>query len=200
MREGTADKDVRLLKIFRVFFYSGATTFGGMWAATRKLEKDLVDRARYIKADQLQTSFLLATLIPAPRFLSLGGLVGFRAGGWLGSLLATTGLLLPPSLLVLAGALIITPAMLGGPLAQLNRSVSIAVVGLLFANAYLQLRQAKASWRNRVLGLSLSAALFLAIVAGVPLIAVAFGGFLFGGVLIRRDTAVPDAQPGPGPA
>ena len=189
--------DVQLLRIFRVFLYSGATTFGGMWAATRKLEKDLVDRAGYLEAEQLRTSFILATLIPAPRFLGLGGLVGFRAGGWAGSLLGITGLLLPASLLVLAAAFLISPELLDGPLAPLNRAVSIAVVGLLFGNALLQVRGSKVSRRNRVKGVVLSAGLFGVIVAGVPLVAAAFAGFFLGALLIRPEAPVPEVDLSP---
>lgn len=58
----------------------------------------------------------MATLIPAPRFLGLGGLVGFRIDGWLGSFLGSLGLLLPGSLLVVAGAVLVGPDLLGGPL------------------------------------------------------------------------------------
>jgi len=188
--------DASLPQIARVLLYSGATTFGGMWAATRKLEKDLVDRTGWLSREELRTSFLLATLIPSPKFLGLGGLLGFRMGGWLGSLVGTTALILPPSLMVLAAAALISPSLLDGPLAPLNRSISIAVVGLLFANAYMQMRGSKVNRRKQVAGVTLSAALFLSIVAGVPLIAVAFGGFILGAALIRPETEVADAERG----
>lgn len=55
------------LDVFRVLFMAGATTFGGMWAATDKLERDLVDRAGWISKEELRTSFVLATLIPRSR-------------------------------------------------------------------------------------------------------------------------------------
>ena len=35
----------QLLGVFVVFLRAGATTFGGMWAATTKMERDLVERA-----------------------------------------------------------------------------------------------------------------------------------------------------------
>src|SRR5680860_1105186 len=119
-----------LLAIFLALVRTGSTTFGGMWAATQQLEKDLVLRRSWLSAEQLRTSIVMATLIPAPRFLAFGGLVGFRMGGWLGSLAAITGLVLPASLLVLAGVRLISPELLGGPLAPLTRVIGIAVVGL----------------------------------------------------------------------
>lgn len=161
-----------------------------MWAATRKLEKDLVERTGWLEQEDLKALFVVATLIPAPKFLSLAGLIGFRLGGWSRSLLAVLGLILPASGLVLAGVALIEPALLEGPLAPLNTAIGVAVVGLLFGNAYHQLRNPAASRRNRIVGTVLSAALFAAIVAGAPLVGVAILGFVLGPLLIR-DRARP---------
>ena len=175
------------LGIFRVFLAAGATTFGGMWAATDKLERDLVDRTGWMSKEELRASFVLATLIPSPRFLGLGGLVGFRVGGWLGALLGSLGLILPASLLVLAGAALVGPELLAGPLGPLTRALAIAIVGVLFANAYRQLRGERGSRRHRQIGTTLSAAIFASVVLGVPLVASAVAGFVLGALLLRPE-------------
>ena len=158
-----------------------------MWAATGKLERDLVDRTGWLPAEQLRASFVLATLIPAPRFLGLGGLVGFRVGGWLGSFLASVGLLLPASLLVVAGAALVGPELLAGPMGPMIRSVSIAIVGILFGNAYRQVRGEKNSRRHRQIGVALSAAILGSVVLGVPLVISAVMGFVVGALLLRPE-------------
>jgi chromate transporter len=175
------------LDVFRVLFKAGATTFGGMWAATEKLERDLVDRTGWISKEELRTSFVLATLIPSPRFLGLGGLVGFRVGGWLGSLLGALGLILPASLLVVASAALVGPELLGGPLGPMTRAVSIAIVGVLFANAYRQVRGERGNRRHRQVGVALSAAILAAVVLGMPLIVAAVAGFVLGALLLRPE-------------
>lgn len=173
--------------MFRVFLQVGATTFGGMWAATGKLERDLVDRTGWLHKEQLRASFVLATLIPAPRFLALGGLVGFRVGGWLGAFLGSLGLLLPASLLVLAGAALVGPELLAGPLGPMIRTVSIAIVGILIGNAYRQVRDEKGSRRHRQIGVALSAAILGSVVLGVPLVVSAVVGFVVGALLLRPE-------------
>ena len=177
-----------LLGVFLVLLRSGATTFGGMWAATEKLERDLVDRTGWMSREELRSSFVLATLIPAPRFLGLGGLVGFRVGGWLGSFLGALGLLLPASVLVVLGAVLVGPELLDGPLEPMTRAVSIAIVGVLFGNAYRQVRGEKAAPRNRRVGVALAVAIFSSVVLGVPLIVSAVVGFLLGALLLRPAT------------
>lgn len=174
-----------LLGVFGVLLRAGATTFGGMWAATDKLERDLVERTGWMSREELRTSFVLATLIPAPRFLGLGGLVGFRVGGWGGSFLGALGLLLPASLLVVITAALVGPELLDGPLEPMTRAVSIAIVGVLFGNAYRQVRTEKGSRRQRQLGVSLAVAIFSAVVLGAPLVVAAVAGFVLGALLLR---------------
>jgi chromate transporter len=177
----------QLVGVFRVFLGVGATTFGGMWAATGKLEQDLVHRTGWLPAEELRASFVLATLIPAPRFLGLGGLVGFRVGGWLGAFLAALGLLLPASVLVLAGAILVGPDLLAGPLEPLTRTVSIAIVGILFGNAVRQVRSEKGPSRHRSVGVALSAAILGSVVLGLPLVIAAVVGFVAGALLLRPE-------------
>jgi chromate transporter len=176
-----------LLAVFRVFLKAGASTFGGMWAATGKLERDLVDRTGWMSKQELRASFVLATLIPAPRFLGLGGLVGFRVGGWAGSFLASLGLILPASLLVVGGAALVGPELLAGPLGPMSRAVSIAIVGVLFGNAYRQVRSEKGSRRHRQTGVALSTGILGSVVLGVPLVVSAVAGFVAGGLLLRPE-------------
>lgn len=174
-------------RVLGVFLRTGATTYGGMWAATAKLEKDLVERRQWLDRDQLTTSLLLATIIPAPRFMALAGLIGFRVAGWTGALAAALGLVLPASLLVMSGVLLMHPDVLAGPLSPLTRSIGVAIVGILFGNALVQLSGATRSGPARLRGVGVTTVVFGSIVAGVPLIVAALIGFVVGSLLIRPD-------------
>lgn len=180
-------------RIFLTFLRIGGVVFGGMWAATQTLEKELVDRTAWLEREELEALYVVATLIPAPRFMGLAGVVGFKLGSWAGSILAVIALVLPTSSLVLCAAIFLRPELLGGILAPLNRSIGIAVVGLLFGNAYHQLRGAVVGSRRRVAGASLSAATFAAIVAGLPLLIAALASFVLGALLIRGQPGL-DAE------
>jgi chromate transporter len=183
-----------LLAVFRVFLRAGATTFGGMWAATGQLERQLVERAGWLRRDELRASLVLATLIPAPRFLGLAGLVGFRVRGWRGALVGALGLIAPGSLMVLGAAVLIGPGLLAGPLASLTRTISLAIIAILFASAYAQLKGERGSRRQRTMGVALSAAIFGSVVLGLPLIAAAGAGFIVGALVLRPEA--PSASTG----
>jgi chromate transporter len=183
----------RLLGVFGTFLRVGATTFGGMWAATDKLERDLVDRTGWLAKEELRTSFVLATLIPGPRFLALGGLVGFRVGGWPGAFAGALALVLPASALVVGAAALVGPELLAGPLEPLTRAVSVAVVGILLGNAIRQVRRERGPRRDRLTGVALTAAIVASVVLGVPLVVSAVTGFVVGAFLLRPRPAGEEA-------
>jgi chromate transporter len=173
------------------YFRLGGTTFGGMWAATQVIEAELVHRKKWLQTDDVQFLMLAANLIPAPRFLGFGGLVGYRLRGWPGGVVAVLSLVAPGGLLVLAAVAFISPDLLAGQLAPLRRALSVAVVGLLFGNAYQQLKTAKVSRGTRAIGVGLGLLVAGATVAGIPLLVTAIAGFAVGAVLIRAGRTAP---------
>jgi chromate transporter len=177
---------VSLLELAVVFFRIGATTFGGLWAATKKLEDDLVRRRAWLTLEDQQTLMVAATLIPAPKFLAFGGLVGFRMQGWLGSIVSLCALIAPGALSVLVGVIVLSPEILGPPLVPVQRAVGIAIVGLLFGNAYHQLRSSKVKGPRKLVGIALAVSVAAAAILGVPLLLASVVGFAIGAVVLRR--------------
>lgn len=178
---------VSLLTLGAVLFRIGATTFGGMWAGMQKLEAELVERRGWMTIEEQQALMVAATLIPAPKFLAFGGLIGFRLRGWMGGIVALFALLAPGAIFVLLGAILLSPEVVGAPMVPLRRAVGIAIVGLLFGNAYHQLRRAKVKGSQRMIGIGIAASVAVAAVAGVPLLAAAGIGFAAGALLIRGE-------------
>jgi chromate transporter len=176
---------IPLLSLVKTFFYLGSTTFGGMWAATEKLEKVIVNKHKWVEREEFQSLMVAATLIPAPKFLSFGALVGFRCRGFLGSILSVFSLLLPASLLVLLIVILINPSLLEGPLSPLRRMVGITIIGLLIGNAYQQLKKTKVQGSKRIVGLGIAIGVSLLSILGVPLLVSAMLGFVVGGLLIK---------------
>ncbi|MDB5729145.1 MAG: hypothetical protein JWQ00_2350 [Noviherbaspirillum sp.] len=188
LEESAMDKrPVKLFDLCITFFVIGATTFGGMWASTRKLEDTLVRRKRWLTMEEQQTLMVAATLIPAPKFLAFGGIVGFRLSGWRGSAVATSSLIAPGALFVLLGVVLLNPDVVGASLATIQRAVGLGVTGLLFGNAYHQIRAAKVNNRQKTIGILLAFAVAVAAIVGVPLLIASLAGFIIGAALIRKD-------------
>lgn len=184
--EGPA-RDAGLLALTAAFFRLGATTFGGMWGANRQLEEELAERRGWITKQELPFLLVAATLIPAPKFMGLGGLIGYRHRGLAGSALAALSLVLPGAIMVVAAVVLISPDLLTGYLAPVQRTVGIGVAGITFGSACRQLRKARQKGRERLAGLGLAVAVAVAIAAGVPLLVAALAGFLVGAILIKGE-------------
>lgn len=169
------------------FFKLGAVTFGGMWAATTQLETELADRRGWIRKEELPFLLVAATLIPAPKFMGLGGLIGYKLRGVAGSALAALSLVLPGALMVVAVVVLVRSDLLAGYMAPVQAAVGIGVAGITFGSALRQLRNAKQTGRNRWVGLLLAAAVAVAIAAGVPLLVAAGAGFTVGVLAMRGE-------------
>ena len=126
--------------------------------------------------------------MPAPRFIGLAGLVGFQLRGWWGSLVAVLSLLLPSSLMFLGVVMLLSGRPLPPVWEALQRSVSLAVVGVLLGNAWRQASGPSLRFRTRLLGVLLSASVAVAVHRGVPLGAVALGGLVVGWWLLREES------------
>lgn len=185
-------RPISLLALSTTFFRIGASTFGGMWAATQKLENELVHHKRWLTLEEQQTLMVGATLIPAPKFLAFGGMVGFRLGGWPGSIVSLCSLIAPAALFVTMGAIFLNPDVLGAPMVPVRRAVGIAIIGLLFGNAYHQLNSANLKSRKKAAGILLAILVATAAISGVPLIVAAVAGFALGTIFIRKDAEGPE--------
>lgn len=185
VQEQISRQAVSLTALATSFLKLGATVFGGMWASTRQLEEEMVRRRGWITQDDLRLFLVLATFMPSPKFIGLAGLVGFRLRGWPGSVIAVGCLLLPASLLVMMTAALVHPDLLAGALAPLRRTVGIAVVGILLANAWRQLETRGLPPARLAMGIGLAAAVATAIGSGLPLLAVSTAGLAVGWALLR---------------
>jgi chromate transporter len=177
---------ISILRLGLTFLAIGGGTFGGMWGAMQRLEDELVRRRGWLTSEEQKAMMVAATLIPAPKFLAFGGMVGFHLGGWTGSIVSLVALLTPPALLVVLGVILLSPNVVGEAILPLQRTVGVAVIGLLFGNAYLQLTASRVRGRQWLTGILLAAGVAAATLAGVPLIISAIAGFVIGALLIRE--------------
>lgn len=125
-----------LLDLGRVFLRLGATAFGGLGAALALIERELVDRRRVLRREDVTEALTYTKLLPGSTVLQVVSYLGFRLGGWTGSAVATVAFVLPSALLMLvlsAGYLAATSLPAFGPALA---GLSAAVVGVLLATTY----------------------------------------------------------------
>ncbi len=122
-----------LRALFLGFSSVGLSGFGGVLPFARRM---LVEERRWMSAEDFNTQLGLCQFLPGPNVVNLAVLVGKRYRGLPGAIVAPTGLMAGPFLIVLVLALLYDRW--GSlPLAQdMLRGIAAAGCGLLFAMAW----------------------------------------------------------------
>lgn len=89
-----------LIKLFWVFFKTGVLSFGGGLAVLPIIQKEVVDHFGWLSEQEFINLFAIANVIPGPIATKMSLLIGLEVGGGLGALVATLGLLLPSTILI----------------------------------------------------------------------------------------------------
>ncbi|MDP5341221.1 MAG: chromate transporter [Litorivicinaceae bacterium] len=169
-----------------IFFKLGALAFGGMWAAMDRIEKELVIQRGWITKEQQVAMMMTAALIPAPKFLAFGGMVGYSLRGYVGSCIALTTLILPGASVVLVAVMVSSLGEPGTLLGTVQHTVSLGIVGLLIGNAVRMARQSKVKLSSRLVGCGLWATVPIAVHAfGASLLLMAVITLVLGAWLIQ---------------
>jgi chromate transporter len=119
-----------LTELFIAFATIALSGFGGVLAWSRRI---MVDERHWLTPDQFNETYALCSFLPGPNIVNFSVIFGSRIRGPLGGLIALTGLLGPPMvLIIIVGALYAHY----GDIPALRRAligVASAAAGLLMA-------------------------------------------------------------------
>ena len=91
-----------LWKLFSTFFKIGAFTFGGGHAMIPLIQKEAVEKNKWVTDDDILEIIAIAESTPGPIAINSATFVGYRTCGILGAACATFGVVLPSFALILA--------------------------------------------------------------------------------------------------
>ncbi len=91
-----------LWKVFATFFKIGAFTFGGGYAMIPLIQKEAVERHKWVTDDDILEIIAIAESTPGPVAINSATFVGYRTCGVLGSVMATLGVVLPSFVIILS--------------------------------------------------------------------------------------------------
>lgn len=92
------DKDTNktsLLKTFLYFLKVGFVTFGGGYAIIAMLEKELVDKKKWITEDEMMNMIAIGESTPGPIAINLATFIGYKLHKFWGAFFCTLGFVLP---------------------------------------------------------------------------------------------------------
>lgn len=187
----SADKNI-LLQLFSSFFKIGAFTFGGGWAMISIIEREVVDKHKWIEKDAFLDLLAIAQSLPGILAVNIAVAIGDKLRGTRGSVVAALGTILPSFMIILAIAIFLTPDMIKNNrvVSSIFMGIRPAVVALIVAPVITSAKAAKLTlrtvWIPLVVALMIS--LDLGFVSNPVLYIVlgGLGGFLFWWIPRRR--------------
>ncbi len=99
-----APKNDRLAKafsLFTTFFKIGAFTFGGGYAMIPLIQREIVEKHKWLDEDDIMSVIAISESTPGPVAINMATFVGYRTAGVLGSAMATIGVVLPSFVIIL---------------------------------------------------------------------------------------------------
>lgn len=179
---------VSLWTLFAVFLKIGSTAFGGFMALISVVQKEAVERRRWLKQDDMLNGVSLATILPGPVAVNTVAYVGHRLRGGVGALVAATGVILPSFLLILglSAAYFAWGSM--PAVSRLFQGFIPAVAAIIVSAAWTMGSKTVKGWREGLL-LVIAAALLLGIGGFWMTLAIVIGAGVVGAIFFRRPAS-----------
>lgn len=84
-----------LLPLFLTFFKIGAFTFGGGYAMIPLIQREVVEKRKWVSQEEILDIVAVAESTPGPIAINAATFIGQKIAGFWGAVLATTGVVLP---------------------------------------------------------------------------------------------------------
>ena len=90
----------KLLKLFLIYMKIGLFTFGGGYAMIALIEDEIVSKRGWITKEELADIVVIAESTPGPIAINCSTYVGYKIGGFIGSAVATTAVVIPSFVII----------------------------------------------------------------------------------------------------
>lgn len=178
---------VNYWQLFISFFKIGAFTFGGGWAMISIIEREIVDRHKWIEKEDFLDLLAVAQSLPGILAVNIAVAVGDKLYGGRGSAVASLGTILPSFLIILGIAIFITPETIkeSKTLTAIFMGIRPAVVALIIAPVITTARAAKLNIKTIWIPIIVATMISVGIgFASNPILYIILGGT--GGYLYHR--------------
>ena len=178
-----------LFQLFIVFFKIGAFTFGGGWAMISIIEKEIVDKKRWVTKEEFLDLLAVAQSIPGILAVNMAVAVGDKIRGRRGAIISALGTIIPSFSMILFIAIFLTPDMIKNneTLNNIFRGIRPAVVALIIAPVFKTAKVAKIGWKTVAISIVIALLIWSKLpYVSNPIIFIVLGG-LGGYLWLRRQ-------------
>ena len=173
------------LQLFLTFCKIGAFTFGGGWAMISIIQREVVERHRWLELEEFLDLLAVAQSMPGILAVNISVVVGDRLKGIKGSVCAAIGTILPSFLMILAIAIFLTPETIknNAVVSRIFKGIRPAVVALIIAPVLTTAKAAGINWKTVIIPVTVALLIYSKIpVISNPIIFIvlgAIGGYIY---------------------
>ncbi len=166
-------------------FKIGLFTFGGGYAMVAILERDLVEKKKWLEHDEFMDVIAIAESTPGPIAINSATYVGYKQAGFWGSFFATLGVVLPSFIVIFVISIFFDQFMSLEYVQYAFKGISACVIFLIVSAGLKMFKKLKKNWYNLVVFFVVLVALILLTIFDVSYSAIYFvlGGGALGIVL-----------------
>ncbi len=135
------------LQLFWTFFKIGLFTFGGGFAMIPLIEREIVDKKKWITQEEMSDIVAISQSFPGVIAINSATIIGFRIGGYSGALFSTLGVVLPSFTIITLIASVFNYVMDLSIVKAALKSISASVVALLI---FAAVRYTKTSIKDKI--------------------------------------------------
>lgn len=166
-------------KLFITFFKIGAFTFGGGWAMISIIEKEIVDKHKWIERNEFLDLLAVAQALPGILAVNIAVAVGDRVRGSKGSCVAALGTILPSFIIILTIAIFLTPDVIKSnpTITAIFKGIRPAVVALIIAPVITSAKAAGITWKTIMIPVAVALLIWSKLpVVSNPILYIVVGG------------------------
>ncbi|MCP9611283.1 chromate transporter [Coprobacter tertius] len=134
--------------LFFTFFKIGAFTFGGGWAMISIIEKEVVDKHKWLSKEEFLDALAISQSLPGILAVNISIMVGNKLRGTKGSIIATLGTVLPSFVLILLIAMFFSKSYNNPVIERIFKGIRPAVVALIVAPVLTTAKSARINIKN----------------------------------------------------
>ncbi len=170
----------QILKLFFSFFKIGIFTFGGGFAMIPLIEKEIVDRRKWIHREDIIDLFAISQSIPGAVAINTATLVGYKVVGRIGAIIATLGVALPSIVIISLIAIFFGEIADMKIVAWIFTGINAAVILLIF---HASLRMGKVAVKDLITTIIFIVTVGVVVFTDIsPIILIILGGLIGGGL------------------
>lgn len=147
-------------KLFWTFLKIGTFTLGGGYAMIPLIQREVVEKQRWIEEEEFLNMLALAQSAPGVMAVNTAIFIGYKIRGWKGVVFTTLGSVLPSFTIILLIATVFIRFKEYPAVEAVFKGIRPAVVALIAAPLYKMAKSAKISWATAVIPIATALILF----------------------------------------